>query len=135
MKKNILIIIAFIIGLLPFLVFAAPQPSPAPTVDVCSSINIKANIGNIFNWASCTIIKSVVPLLFTLATAAFIWGITQYLLNADNEEKRKKGKSYMIWGIIALFVMISMWGLVGILTKTFGVQTLIPQLSIPKSSQ
>lgn len=97
-------------------------------VDVCKNIDF-TSVGHIFNWASCTLVKSVVPLLFSLATAAFIWGIIQYFLNPDNEEKRKKGKSYMIWGIIALFVMISMWGLVGILTKTFGIQTLIPQLS------
>ncbi len=78
---------------------------------------------------SCTLIKAVVPFLFTIATAAFIWGIIQYFLYPENEEKRKAGKSYMIWGIIALFVMISMWGLVGVLSNTFGVKTLLPQLS------
>ena len=93
-----------------------------------SDTNFKS-IGNIFNWASCTLIKSVVPLLFTLATVGFIWGIIQYFINPDNEEQRKKGKSYMVWGLIALFVMISMWGLVGVLNETFGIQTLIPQLS------
>lgn len=97
-------------------------------IDVCKNIRL-TSIGNILNWASCTLIKSVVPLLFSLAVVGFIWGIIQYSLNPDNEEKRKKGKSYMMWGIIALFVMVSMWGLVGILTKTFGIQTLIPQLS------
>lgn len=90
---------------------------------------MKQSIGNLLNWASCTLISTVVPLLFTLATVAFLWGIIQYFLNPDNEEKRKNGKSYMVWGLIALFVMISMWGIVGVLTKTFGIQTLIPQLS------
>jgi hypothetical protein len=100
----------------------------ATTVDVCKDIGF-SSVGNIINWASCTLIKSVVPFLFTLATAAFIWGIIQYFLNPDNEEKRKKGKEYLLWGVIGLFVMISIWGLVGVLSNTFGVKTLIPQLS------
>jgi uncharacterized membrane protein len=70
-----------------------------------------------------------VPFLFTLAVVGFIWGIIQFYLNPENEEKRKNGKTFMIWGIIALFVMVTMWGLVGVLTNTFGIKTLIPQLS------
>ena len=98
------------------------------TTDVCKNINL-TTIGNIFNWASCTLIKTIVPFLFTLATAGFIYGIVQFFLNPDNEEKRKSGKSFMIWGIISLFVMVSLWGLVGVLSNTFGIKTLIPQLS------
>ncbi len=98
------------------------------TSDFCKNISFDS-IGNIFNWASCTLIKSVIPLLFTLATAGFIWGIIRYFLNPDNEEERKKGKSYMLWGLIALFVMISVWGLVNVFSETFQIKTLIPQLS------
>jgi hypothetical protein len=98
------------------------------TIDVCKDIKF-SQLTDIINWASCVMIKTVVPFLFTLATVGFIWGIIQYFINPDNEEKRKAGKSYMLWGIIALFFMLSMWGLVGIFTNTFGVKTLIPQLS------
>ena len=97
-------------------------------MDKCKEIGF-SSIGNLFNWASCTLITSVVPFLFALAMVGFIWGVIQYVLNADNEEKRKKGKSFIIWGLIALFVMVSMWGLVGVLTNTFGIKVLIPQLS------
>jgi hypothetical protein len=124
--KYRIITFALALSFIPLLAFAADPVA----VDTCA--NLKGpfkSIAQIFNWASCTLIKTIVPFLFTLATAAFIWGIIQYFINPDNEEKRKKGKSYMIWGIIALFVMISMWGLVGVLSNTFGVKTFIPQLS------
>jgi hypothetical protein len=87
------------------------------------------SIGQIFNYFSCTIVGYIIPFLFTLATVAFIWGIIQFFLNPENEEGRSKGKSFMLWGIIALFVMVSMWGLVGVIGNTFGVKTLLPQLS------
>jgi hypothetical protein len=98
------------------------------TVDTCAKISLKT-LGDLVNWASCTLIKTIIPLLFTLAVAGFIWGIIQFYLNPNNEEQRKSGKAFMLWGIIALFVMISMWGLVAVLGNTFGVKTLIPQLS------
>ena len=77
------------------------------------------NLTNLINFFTCTIIDSVIPLLFVLSIAGFVYGIMQYFLNPENEEKRKQGKSFMIWGIVALFVMVSIWGLVGILSNTF----------------
>jgi zinc transporter ZupT len=95
----------------------------------CSNSSLSAGIGNIFNYFSCIIVNSIIPLLFAVAIAAFIWGIIQYFLNPENEENRKKGKSYMIWGLVSLFVMLSVWGLVAVIGNTFGVGTVIPQLS------
>jgi hypothetical protein len=66
-----------------------------------------------------------------IATIAFVWGILQYyFLNPNNEEQKKKGKSFMIWGLVALFVMVTVWGLVGILYNTFfSGGFVLPQLS------
>jgi len=88
-------------------------------------------LGVLFNFITCIISKSVIPLIFALAITMFVWGIVQYVINTDDEAKKQKGKQFMIWGIIALTVMVSVWGLVGILGKTFGVNTtLIPQLQV-----
>lgn len=97
------------------------------TSTICSS-NSMRSISGIINWASCMLIKTIVPFLFSLATVAFIWGVIQFYLNPENEEKRKKGKSFIIGGLIALFVMLSMWGLVSIFTTTFQIKNTIPQL-------
>lgn len=94
----------------------------------CGSIDLSKSLGNIINFFTCSITNSIIPLLFTLAVAGFIYGIVQFFLNPDNEENRKKGKSFMIWGIVALFVMISVWGLVAVIGNTFGIGTVIPQL-------
>lgn len=88
-----------------------------------------ARLADLFNLGTCILSKSVIPLLIALAVVAFIWGVVSQVLNPDNEEKKKQGKQYMIWGIIALFVIISIWGLVGVLSKTIGLKPLIPQLS------
>lgn len=89
------------------------------TTGGCPAAGQLSNITDLINFATCTLANAIIPLLVGLAVVAFVYGIIQYFLNPDNEEKRKAGKSYMLWGIIALFVMVSFWGLVGILSNTF----------------
>jgi hypothetical protein len=76
-------------------------------------------------YATCFIGRSVIPLIFALAAVMFVWGVVHYfILNADEEQKRTQGKMFMIWGIIALTVMVSVWSLVAILGNTFpGINT------------
>jgi len=83
----------------------------------------KPTLADVINYVTCVIGASVIPLLFILAVASFIWGVVQYVINSDEEAKRAKGRNYMIWGIIALVVMVSIWGLVQIFGNTFGINT------------
>jgi len=128
-KKFVLLSSLIIVGVLMFSsVGAVDNTNSSGAVErVCSNNSLK-DITGIINWASCLLVKTIIPFLFALATVAFIWGVIQYYLNPDNEEKRKKGKSFIIGGLIALFVMLSVWGLVAILTNTFGLSNTIPQL-------
>jgi hypothetical protein len=60
-----------------------------------------------------------VPVLFSLAFIVFIWGaFNTFILGATSEDVKEKGKSLMLYGLIGFFVMLSVWGLVGILTRT-----------------
>jgi hypothetical protein len=94
------------------------------------SLKTKPKLGDLFDFVTCIIGTSILPLMLALAVAMFIWGVIQYVLGGDEEKAREKGKQFMLWGIIALTVMVSIWGLVGILTNTFNLNSgfFIPQL-------
>jgi uncharacterized membrane protein len=77
------------------------------------------SLTDILNFFTCLLKDSILPLLVTLAVVGFVYGIVKFFLNPDSEEKRKEGKNFMFWGIFALFAIVSVWGLVGILTNTF----------------
>lgn len=63
----------------------------------------------------------LVPLVFALALIAFLWGIFNYFIaGGADEEKRSTGKTFMIWGFVGFFVMVSVWGIVNLLVGTFG---------------
>ena len=67
-----------------------------------------------------SILNTIVPLLVTLGVVYFVWGVVQYIMTGD-EAKKKEGRTKMIYGIIGLVVIITMWGIVGLITNTFGV--------------
>ena len=69
--------------------------------------------------AVTTIGDYLMPLLFSAALALFIWGIADFIRHADNPEERSKGKSRILWGLIALFVMVGYLGLTALLKNTF----------------
>ena len=74
--------------------------------------------------------NSILPLLFVAALTWFIWGVLEFIRNADNQEKRKEGRSKMLWGIVALFVMVSYLGITSIFTETiFNRQPFLPQFN------
>jgi hypothetical protein len=64
----------------------------------------------------------VVPVIFALAFAVFVWGIVKYFfLHGDNESQREEGRSFIFWGLIGLVILFSVWGLVNILLSTLGI--------------
>jgi len=67
------------------------------------------------------IINGLIPIVLAIAVLLFFWGLAMYLLSASNPEKRSEGINIMFMGIIAIFVMVSIWGIVRILQQTFQV--------------
>lgn len=64
----------------------------------------------------------VIPVIFALAFAAFIWGLLVYFFfGGGNEDKRAQGRQFALWGILALVVMFGVWGIVNILLSTLGI--------------
>lgn len=60
-----------------------------------------------------------IPVIFGLALIAILWSGAKLVLHAGNEGKREEDIKMLIWGIVVLFVMVSVWGLVNILKNTF----------------
>lgn len=69
-----------------------------------------------------TINLVVIPVIFALAFAAFVWGIVQhFFLHGGEEKSREEGRNFIMWGLIGMLVLFSVWGLVNILLSTLGL--------------
>lgn len=80
----------------------------------------EASIVTLMGSVNRVIINPLIVLLFALATVYFLYGIAQYLLNPDSEEIRKSSKSHMLWGIIGMFIMVSVFGIMSLILNTWG---------------
>lgn len=64
----------------------------------------------------------VVPVIFAFAFAAFVWGMVNYFfLHPGDETKRAEGRQFILWGILGMAFLFSIWGVVNILLSTLGI--------------
>src|SRR3990167_10734729 len=101
MKKALIVGVSF---LLP--IMASAQLQNIET-------NIVTPIGRIINL--------LIPIVFALALLFFFWGLAQYILASGDASKLEEGRNKMVWGVVALFVMASVWGLVRFIQTEFKI--------------
>ncbi len=58
------------------------------------------------------LIKSLTEICWVLTIVTFLWGIVQFLRNADDPAAQKKAKSLMVGSVVAFTIAISFWALV-----------------------
>lgn len=78
------------------------------------------------------LVDLVTPIVVALALVFFFWSLASYFIG--KEEDKKKSVQGMIYGVLILFVMVSVWGIVNVLQDTFnvgGTQT-IPVPEVPR---
>lgn len=66
-----------------------------------------------------TLIRSITELLWVFTTLTFLWGLVNFMKNADNEKERAAGKEMMKGSIIAFFLAVTFWGLVTFTIRAF----------------
>lgn len=111
MKKIIAAIAAF-----------APAFASAQAITDVNSLTYKlTNLGNTF-----------IQILIAFAVIWIIWNVIRYIMNAEDPEKRGQIGSAILWGIVGLFVILSIWGLVRILSNTFRTDSTAPTQQFPQ---
>jgi hypothetical protein len=67
------------------------------------------------------IIDLLIPMAFALAVIYFFFGVAKYISKAGEPKAAAEGKSIMIYGVIAIAVMASLYGIIAYLQNTVGV--------------
>lgn len=65
------------------------------------------------------VVVDFIPVLVALALLYFLWGVAQWILNVNNEEKMREGRTRTVWGLVALFFILSIGGVITLLVSTF----------------
>ena len=85
---------------------------------VFAQIQSVVDAGSLYN-AIVYIVNLTMQLLIGLAVFILAWGIFKFIYNAGDETARAEGRQLILWGVVGIFAMVSVWGLVNILSGTF----------------
>jgi hypothetical protein len=110
---------------LPAQVFAqAPSISTGPINNANDLIKRLTNIGDV-----------VVFVLIALAVIYIVYATVQYFIKGADGDDRSAAGMKILWGIVGLFIIVSLWGLVALLVNTFPTgQNQAPTDRFPKAS-
>lgn len=106
MKKTLSLLASFVPAFL--LAAEAPLDTAARTVD--------GLLNKIIYFAG-----RALPLLILAALVLFLFGIVKRFFWAKDTADKGEAGRYILWGVVALFVMVSVWGLVNVLRGTFNL--------------
>lgn len=73
-----------------------------------------------------TILNPLIILLFAAALVMFVWGVVEFAAGAGNEEKRSTGRRHILWGLLGMIIMISVFGIMQLIAGTLGSDVKIP---------
>ena len=72
-----------------------------------------AGLKELVKSATSLITGVLIPMAYSICLLYFFWGLVKYINNsAGSEDASKEGRRIMVWGVIALFVVTSIWGIV-----------------------
>lgn len=122
MKKPITLFYSFILFVLNSThAFAAPVYYNAPPVSsgvsVCNLVGV-SDLKSLLETTVTCLFQPLVVVIMSLSIFIFIYKIFIYS-TTDGFEKKEEARNFIFLGIIAIFVMISLWGLVNVLQRTF----------------
>lgn len=105
--------------IVPLLVFALPI--------VARAVDFDSLIQRIGGW-----VFYLTGILAALAVLVFFWGLVRYIWSAGSAESKESGKKIMVWGVVALFVLFSIFGIVRFLQNSFGIQNNNSNMRAPR---
>jgi len=75
---------------------------------------------NVFDFF-ISVVAAIIPILIGIGVVVFFWGLVKFIAHGGDEKAREEGKNVMIWGMVALFVMVALWAIVGYLQESIGL--------------
>lgn len=68
------------------------------------------------------LVDRLIPIAFAAALLFFFWGLAKFILGAGDDEKRQAGRSMMFAGVVALFIMASILGIIDFIGNALGIE-------------
>ncbi|MFZ2484737.1 MAG: hypothetical protein WAX80_00530 [Minisyncoccia bacterium] len=77
--------------------------------------------------STSNLINITIGVVFGMALLVFFWGLAKFIFHVGGDEKAvDEGKRIMKWGLLALFVAVSVWGIVIFFMRELNLPVYVP---------
>lgn len=73
----------------------------------------------------------LVPMLLGVGLVVFLYGLAKYIFFAGDDKMRADGRMFMLWGVVALFCIVAVWGIVEVVLVIAGVPAAPGTIQMP----
>lgn len=64
----------------------------------------------------------LIPFMGAAAFLVFVYGIARFIKVAGNEKEIGESKKLLIWGVVGLFVLVTIWSIISFMQGELGVK-------------
>ncbi len=75
------------------------------------------------------VINPALLIVFALGFLYFVYGLVEFLVRVNEGGKTDEGKQHMVWGIVGMLVMVSVYGILKLIDNTFQLNFSNPDVS------
>src|SRR6185437_15372930 len=75
------------------------------------------------------VIDPAILVVFAAGFFFFVFGLVQFLWRLDEGGDNTTGKQHMVWGIVGMLIMVSVFGIITIIDDTFELDIGNPDVS------
>lgn len=65
------------------------------------------------------IVDPALRIVFTLGLFLFLWGLVEFLWKLREGQPSEEGKNHMVWGLVGMLIMVSVYGIIALIVNTF----------------
>ena len=93
-------------------------------ISLFSIVNAASGADSVVNSIMPKVVDNIVmpllQLLFVVTMFYFVWGLFALFRDGDDSEAKKSAKNHILWGVIGIFIMISVYGIIRMVANTVG---------------
>ena len=104
----------------PVALYAQPVNSQPTNPNLCN-LPSKPSLTDYLEFPVCLINKYIIRLLLAIAVVMFFIGVIRYVMDPSSKVKREQAAQYVTWGLIGIFVIVAMWGIIYFMASTVQV--------------
>lgn len=84
------------------------------------SIASNPAVSNLMSKLISAIIGPLVTLVVAGAVVVFMWGLFELIMNANDPEARETGQRHIIWGVVGMAIIFSVYGILRFVADSVG---------------